>query len=51
MLKKELGTGVMGQISWERLAQILKDSRNLFPKEEIEAFKATNDGLVFKIKD
>lgn len=50
MLKKELGTGVMGQVSWQRLTEVLKQSGELTKHEKIVGFQATERFLIFKVE-
>jgi hypothetical protein len=41
---------VAGFIGWDRLQEALRDSGELTPKEEVEAFVITDTGIQFYVK-
>jgi len=50
MYQKDPGPGVFGQISWERLERLLKESGELTPRETITSFSANDRFLSFKVE-
>lgn len=46
----QIDNNVSGFISWESLAENMRDGGALTPKEEIEAFVVTDTGLQFYVK-
>ena len=45
-----IDANVAGFISWERLIEALRESRNLHPEETVEAFVLTDDGVHVHVK-
>lgn len=41
---------VAGSISWERLAELFRQSGEMFPEEEIEAFVLSDDRIQFYVR-
>lgn len=49
-LVQDLGTGTMGQISWQRLTQLFRNAGEITQDEKIVGFQADSQFLRYKVE-